>query len=960
MHKSLALMAITGILTLSACSQPETLTCTAPQVVSGSTCVDPTGSVTVNKPATMTVTIYNSAGTVVPESSYSKLPAGSYTAIYSQPGYVSSQPKAFTVAAGQATTITAPTLVAVSPTTGSVSVTLPVGMTVVIADSNGAVVPPSAYGTLAPGKYTATYSQTGFVTSQPQPFTVVAGQSLTLTAPALTPVDSGGNSGKTAYYIDAAGEHVQIKAVDPTRFRFNAWLQDRDGGVTPGNTSIGTVDPSEQSETAPLNHQNIAAAFMEYRGDDGVYRPVVGAQVRWDITSETGGTRFSAADDGSMDSGTIKPLDINSNALSALTWTNLAGNNNVRFPASPVYPLYNMTNVKTPDTTGFTWTALNHDPSSTAAGARIRVIGYVNDVEIEKAWLTKAFAPSAKIEILKEGNQSVLAGESGSFSIKVSNTGQAAATGIVLKDILATGNAANYSITAPTSTGGGTVTAGPTIDGTGFSATLDLPAGSSQTFTFTAKSTAPGIYCDIASIGSYENGPFGMVTPVAGSLSSQACLTVRAPRLNILKAIVDENGNTVATPTIAQGQKVNVRITLVNGGDAPATGVVLADALTTGSAANYTMGTVTPSTGVTAAGGGFTTAAQDIAPGATVTYTFPASASVDGQYCDTASFTSTNAGSGDANACFTVATAKLAMTKTNSVTSVSPGGSYTSTITVTNSGTAAAQNVAITDLLGNSNGNSVLFGSGSYSVTGTAQPGSVSVSGTTVSTAPGTITIPAGGSATLTIVSSVPAGAAPGIYCNTATYTSTNAIPNTGTQNACVVINAYMGLQTQMTDTQDNLKAGLDTSVMAGAMAVEPSSNEGGKANKVTFNLGTSAPNDMTNPGGFSYSNIQFWYDPAPVRDQQTGAITSDYSHTGSTPLAATLSSASGVGMVTATFDPNFVITPGGVIWYRISFAPPASLPAGQRFSTMMWETVGTVDGKTYYGPNSEPTTVIN
>lgn len=973
MNKRIGLMALTGVLTLASCGQGDTVTnCATGQSLVNGVCVVSTGTLTINNPSNYAVVVKDSAGNVVDAAKYATLTPGNYIVTFSKDGYVSQTVPA-AVTAGGNTVVTAPMLMQPGATTGAVSITNPNGYTVVIKDANGNVIPSTQYGSLAPGNYSIAFSADGY-TTQTSPFSITAGQTTTVIAPTLSAV--GTTTSKTAYYVGANNAIVPITSTNPADFRFEAWMQDVTGaGINPAQVGMGyagTTDDAmlgennEKHEVAPLNHQNILAAYMTYTPDGGkTFYPVIGADVRWDITEQEGGVRFSAADDGANDSGAIRPLDINANATSALTWTNRAGYQNVQYPASAKYPTYNLTGVNTPDKTGYTWTALNHDPSYDYAAARVRVIGYVNGQEIEKHWLTKEYAPSAHLTINKATDQEATVGQARTFTITVKNDGEGPATGIQLNDVLKTGNGTLYSVTNIAADG--TVTTGPTANTTdGFDATFDLAAGETRVFTFQASATDAGQFCDVASISTYINGPFGTVTPGVTpsqeALSDQACLTVRAPKLTVVKTLVDAIGNPLADQTLAAGQNAQVRITLTNGGDLAAEGVVLTDALTQGDAAAYQIGAVAPATGVTLNGNdGFTTAAQTINPGQSVSYTFPAQATADGRYCDVASFTSTNAGTGQDDACFTVATARLAITKTNTpATNLYPGGSYTSTITLTNTGTAAAQGVNLQDVIGNNATYGYLtYGSGTYTVTGTTQQGSVSFANNTATTVPANaVTIPAGGQLVLTITTSVPSTARAGQYCDVASFTSTNSQPASGQQQACVTVNAFIGEQTQLTDTVDPLRVGAQ-SLLSAAASVEPTSNQGATNNVFYFNMGTKDPANFQNGGVFNFTGAEFYYDPTPTRDPQTGAISSDYNNASSTRITPTLSAATGTGVFTATLDPNFVVAPGAVVWIRVPFSAPAGTAPGQYQDVFRWTNTGQDDGAPYINQKAESTTII-
>lgn len=840
----------------------------------------------------------------------------------------------------------------VNATTVSVTFANPNGYTIVVKDSSGNTV--SNLAQVAPGSYTVTFSKAGYKTVT-RTYTFVEGQNYNLEVPTLEAMSG-------AFYLNGQGQMVEITQADlnsaGSKFVFYAWLENETAGINPtaaAGTNPGQPTSGEQDEVAPVNTQNLAAGWVGYKAADGKVYPVVGASVRWDILEQTGSVRFSAADDGG-NSGGVTPQYISDNALTAETFTNRAGNaNNVRFPSSLQYPLYNLTGVGTPDTDGFTWTALNHDPKYTSATARVRAVAYVNGTEVTKQFLNKTFAPSAKLTITKDpASQETLVNQAKNFSITVKNVGQGAATGIKLNDKLMSGNGTVYSITAPTGTTANTTD--------GFDATFDLAPGESRTFTFPAQASATGVYCDLATVTSFTNGAFGVQNPT--DLNDSACLTVRAPKLNIIKEFVDANGNVIADPqTVMANTDASIRVTVTNGGDAAATNVVVTDNLNGGASAPYSVSQLP--TGTTAnTNDGWVAPAFDLAPGATKAFLFKARASEDGRYCDTASFTSGNAGTGSDEACLVVATPKLNIVKTNTPTdNLFPGRSYTSTITVSNSGNATATNVAVKDILGQLQGGTTVvnFGSGSYKLMPAGTTGTVGRTGNDITTVPATINIPAGGSLTMTLTSTIPVGAAPGQYCDVASFTSGNA--GSGQATACVNVRAILAEQLQMVDTVDPITAGASTgTVYDGTYLIELSSNESAVQNKLNFAFGVLSP--FTNTGGvLNFSNVELYYDPTPVRDPQTGTVTSDYTSATATKLVLgtnyTVNANSGIGQLTITLTPTFEMKSGSALYSRVTALAPATVAADNYYSTVLWTNLGSKSGQLYQQYKAESTTVI-
>ena len=286
-----------------------------------------------------------------------------------------------------------------------------------------------------------------------------------------------------------------------------------------------------------------------------------------------------------------------------------------------------------------------------------------------------------------------------------------------------------------------------------------------------------------------------------------------------------------------------LRARVINNGTGPATGVQVNDALTSGDLANYQL--ISVSSGTPNSSGGFDTTIGDLTAGATTTVLFTVAASADGTYCDTATVTATSGtiGIGSDDACLTVATPNLTITKTDAPDSVLPGATYTSTIVVGNDGTATAKNVVISDLLGlNSDANvRAIYVSSSLNGAGGTLANNVVTANT--------VDIPAGGSMTFTVVSRIPLGAIAGTYCDTATATSSNAV--TKQASDCVAVPAFSALQTQLVDLNDPVVVGNNVTYFS-VLYVEALSNEGVDTNRLTYSFGHLGAFNVSTPGNFS------------------------------------------------------------------------------------------------------------
>lgn len=943
MKKSISLMALTGILTLASCGQNGTtpVSCTAPQVEQNGVCVTPTTPVT----------------------------------------------------------------------TGSVNFVKGTSVVATVKDSTGKVVDAAQYGTLAPGKYTVVFSQNGYASSEPIEFTITAGNVTTVTAPALVKNVTPTTPTTRGYYYVRDGNLVAIPSADltdPNKFVFTAWLEDEASGLTVTNntTVAGTSTAAERTEVAPSRVQNLASAYVAYRAADGKTYPVAGATVRWNITGAAGpfnpatglpttagsgqptNVIFGAADDGGNDTnfmGGITPAAISVSGKQADTVTNSANaaGRNTPFPStSTEYPLYynsvNGLNNISPNMDGYTWTTL----FSTAdrASAEVVAIAFVGDMEIGKQVLNKYFAPRPNVTIKKsvltdstapatDGQTAV--GGTVTMRIAVTNTGAGTATNVNVTDRLVSGAAAPYSVTAPTVTPAGAATT--TLQGNdGFDTVIPtLAPGQTVYLDFPVSSTETGVYCDQATLANYSSTDFGIVN---AGLTSNACAVFVAPNVNVFKNFVDANGVDLGTTrTVPANTPARLRIRLVNNGGAAANVTDLIDNLVrvngtavTTADANYSITLPTTPASTANARDGFSVNSDfTLQPGEQRDIFFTAQASADGRYCDQVSVISNGGNPVSNEACLIVATPRLAITKTNNVNSVKPGGNYTSTIVVRNTGNGTAEGVKITDIIGTNGTAYVNYVSSSYAPSnGTATSGFYNPTNRTVyagADANATLNIPVGGSVTLTVVSSVPASALPGSYCDFASFTSTNA--GTGNASACVRVNSFVSVATQITDNPkaEILNDGTDSTILYSVLAVETSSNQGVNNNVLRYNFGDVTPQAL-NSGQFDVTATELYIAEQPTRDPLTNVITSDYTTARRLVLGTDYTLAPGAtsatGTQTVTLSPSLVVPIGGVIFARHTVVAPG-IAAGEYNSGVVWTYTGAQDGTAGGTSTVESTTVV-
>jgi len=741
------------------------------------------------------------------------------------------------------------------------------------------------------------------------------------------------SSGVTAIIIDGEGNLVDIGDEDlqSGRFVFHMWLQDLEGGFSLNNPGTSPSD-AEREEFAPSFSQNLVAAYVGYQDDEGNVFPVAGAQVRWEIDEQwedaIGSTFFGAADAGGNAADLPGDLGIIENQAITLT-NNGTIFNRARFPIASDYALRNVTGIGTPDTGGVSWVTV-FSPDRRAR-ARIIAVASVNGTEIGKEVVIKNFAPQPELQVEKSVDTQTLnlmGDEEGTvtFEVTVTNSGSGNASNVRLEDALTSGNAEAYSL--------------PDYSGDSFTETFNLPAGESRTFSFQANANETDTYCNTATISEYTDE---FDSTVDTDLSAQACFEVITPELNIIKDFINTERESLGdNVTAGIDEEVLLRIRVINRGSGPANNVVINDELTSGNAAAYQLVQLPEGidqTGDDAISSSFDEIAVDTA--ATLIYTV--SASEDGEYCDTASFTVDGEMGGEDQACLEIASPELQIDKTNSQDVVLPGETYTSQITVTNTGTAAAEGVVISDLIGTDDSGNLSLAYVSAEVNG--ETGTFDNNSGTVD-APARIDIMPNASVVMNVTTRVPEGTLNNTFCDVASYDSNNA--GSDSVEACIDVPAFAALQTRMVDDNDPVTAG-STVQFTSVIYIEARSNEGITNNEVTFTFGEGAN------GSFNITNAQAFIVENPERDSETGAIIADPSS--GTEIDLGTDNISG-NQQTVTLSGE--LSPDTAVFFLHNVTVPDTTAAGEYGSSYDWQATGVASGTDYSPQNSEPITVIN
>ncbi len=394
---------------------------------------------------------------------------------------------------------------------------------------------------------------------------------------------------------------------------------------------------------------------------------------------------------------------------------------------------------------------------------------------------------SADLSIMKtDGVTTATPGDTLAYTITVFNAGPDPVTGATVTDTFPA------ELTNITWTGVGSGGGNGTTSGSGDIVELvDLPAGGSFTYAITATilSSATGTLSNTATITS----PSGVADPDTSNNSATDNDTSLAPVTDL--SITKTDGVTTATP----GGSVTYTITVSNAGPSDAVGAIVTDTFPSSLTGNWTAAGAGGSTGILS-GAGDIVEFVNLPAGGSFTYTVTASISsaATGTLSNTATVTEPN-GATDPDSSNNSATdddtltptADLSITKTDGVTTATPGGSVTYTITVSNPGPSDVTGATVADTFpGSLTGNWTGVGAGGGS-------GNTSGSGDILES----VDLPAGGSFTYT-VSATLASSSTGTLSNTATITEpagvteADASNNSATDSDTLTPNADLGITT--------------------------------------------------------------------------------------------------------------------------------------------------------------------
>ncbi|MFK7736190.1 MAG: SdrD B-like domain-containing protein [Pirellulaceae bacterium] len=301
------------------------------------------------------------------------------------------------------------------------------------------------------------------------------------------------------------------------------------------------------------------------------------------------------------------------------------------------------------------------------------------------------FVPQIDLAVSKQaGATQVIAGNQLTYTINVSNVGQATATNVVLVDDLPNLLPDNVTIVSAVSTNG-TVTQPGNANGEIEVAYASLAAGGTDTVT---------VVLEFPDTAAAATGITNTVSISADEVETNTANNTDAVDVDIIRQAVLQLTKTDSVDPVTVGNALTYQIVVTNTGPSTATNVQVTDTLPAG----LTLGTVTTTLGTaTPTGNSFTVDIASLAvnQSATVTVNTTVDSTFAGTSLDnTATANADEATQVTADANTTVNPAiELAITKTDSVDPATRGNTLIYTLDITNSGPSAANNVVVTDTL---------------------------------------------------------------------------------------------------------------------------------------------------------------------------------------------------------------------------------------------------------------------
>ncbi|HEV7570347.1 MAG TPA: fibronectin type III domain-containing protein [Thermoanaerobaculia bacterium] len=582
----------------------------------------------------------------------------------------------------------------------------------------------------------------------------------------------------------------------------------------------GVTDPTPGNNSATDSDTLAASANLGITKTDGVTTATPGGSVTYTITASNAGPSNAT---GATVADTFP-------ASLSCTWT-CAGAGGGTCTASGSGNINDTVNL--PSTTGsVTYTAsctisalatgtLSNTATVTApAGVTDSTPG--NNTATDSDTLT----PNADLSVSKtDGVTTVTAGGLTTYTITASNAGPSNASGATVADTFPASLSCTWTCAGA---GGGTCTA----SGSGnINDSTNLPSGGSVTYT--ASCTISGLATGTLSNTATVTAPAGVTDPTPGNNSSTDSDTIAASAdLGITKT----DGVTSATA----GGSTTYTITASNAGPSNATGATVADTFPASLTCTWTCAGAGGGT-CAAAGSGNINNTVNLPSGGSVTYTASCSisAAATGSLSNTATVTAPagvtdptpgNNSATDIDALG--ASADLSINKSDGVTTATPGGSVTYTITASNAGPSSATGATVADTFpapltctwtcaGAGGGTCTASGSGNIN---------------------NTVNLPSGGSVTYTAACTISAFAT-GTLSNTATVTApagvTDPTPGNNTSTDSDTLAASADLSINKTD-------GVTTATAGGSVTYTITASNAGPSNSTGATVADTFPATLT------------------------------------------------------------------------------------------------------------------
>ena len=723
----------TGVVTIHTATSSASYTIVVPTADLAITKDDGTTSVTAGGSTTYTITVTNNgpdeiSNATVVDSAPTGMTFGNWTCTVTNPGSGGIVTTACGAASGAGdlnTNVTmkngaviaysVPASIAASATgslVNTATVTVPAGVTDPTPGNNSAT-DTDTVGVIADLAITKTDGVSSVVPGTSTTYTIVVvnngpsdvtGATVSDTLPAaittdtFTAVGSGGASGFSASGSGNLSDTVNLPAGSTITYTLLANINSSATGsltntatvTTPGGVTDSNPANNSATDTDTLTPQ----AELAITKTDGVASVNAGGSTIYTIVATNSGP------------SAVVGATVTDTAPAALTlgaWTCLASVGS-SCPASGSGNISASVSLLSGGTATFTVNATiaGNATGSIANTATIAPPAGVTDPNLanNSAADTDTVGSVADLAITKtDGVASVNAGGSTVYTIVATNNGPSAVTGAVVSDNLPAAIASD-TFTAVGSGGA----SGFTASGSGnINDTVDLPAGSTITYTVTASisSSATGSLVNTATV----SAPAGVTDP---DLSNNAATDTDALTSQVILVVAKTDGSATYTP----GGTATYTITVTDTGASDATDVTVSDALPAGATltaaatcvanGGASCGTVTGDIGETSFG--TTGASISAGIGSSLVFTVPvafASGMTANPLVNTATATdlATGATGSDSDSDTLSPQVTLAVAKTDGSSTYSPGGTGTYTVTVTHGGLSDATNVTVSDAL---------------------------------------------------------------------------------------------------------------------------------------------------------------------------------------------------------------------------------------------------------------------